>query len=85
MTETVSTGDAYGHGPVLRRLTAIRGLIRPGNSGGAVVDAAGAVLTTVFAATTSAGPHGGFGVADATVRADLAAAAGPVSTQGCTS
>jgi hypothetical protein len=85
VTEMVSTGDAYGHGPVLRQLTAIRGLIRPGNSGGAVIDAAGAVLTTVFAATTSAGPHGGFGVADATVRADLAGAGGPMSTQGCTS
>ena len=84
-TATVETQDAYGRGPLPRLLTSVRGLIRPGNSGGPVVDAGGAVLTTVFAATTSPGPHGGYGVANATVRADLAAVSGPVSTQGCTS
>lgn len=85
VTATVQTQDAYGRGPIPRLLTAIRGLIRPGNSGGPVVDAAGAVLTTVFAATTSPGPHGGYGVANATVHADLSAIRGPVSTEGCTS
>jgi S1-C subfamily serine protease len=84
-TATVETQDAYGRGPLPRLLTSIRGLIRPGNSGGPVVDSGGAVLTTVFAATTSPGPHGGYGVANATVRADLAAVSGPVSTEGCTS
>jgi S1-C subfamily serine protease len=84
-TATVETQDAYGRGPLARVLTSIRGLIRPGNSGGPVVDDAGTVLTTVFAATTSPGPHGGYGVANATVRADLAGTAGPVSTEGCTS
>ena len=84
-TATVETQDAYGRGPLPRLLTSVRGLIRPGNSGGPVVDAGGAVLTTVFAATTSPGPHGGYGVANATVRADLAAVSGPVSTEGCTS
>ena len=83
-TARVQTQDAYGRGPLQRLLTAIRGLIRPGNSGGPVIDAAGTVLTTVFAATTSAGPHGGYGVANATVRSDLAQVAGPVSTEGCT-
>lgn len=63
----------------------VNGGMQPGNSGGPVVDAGGAVLTTVFAATTSPGPHGGYGVANATVRADLAAVSGPVSTEGCTS
>jgi len=84
-TAALSTQDAYGNGPVIRVLTAIRGLIRPGNSGGPVLDATGAVLTTVFAATTSAGPHGGYGVANATVREDLDRVGGPVSTEGCTS
>jgi S1-C subfamily serine protease len=84
-TATVETQDAYGRGPLPRLLTSVRGLIRPGNSGGPVVDAGGAVLTTVFAATTSPGPRGGYGVANATVRADLAAVSGPVSTEGCTS
>jgi hypothetical protein len=83
-TATVQTQDAYGRGPLPRLLTAIRGLIRPGNSGGPVIDASGAVLTTVFAATTSAGPHGGYGVANATVRAELRGVGGAVSTEGCT-
>ncbi len=84
VTAYINTQDAYGRGPVSRRLTAVRGLIRPGNSGGPVVSSAGSVLTTVFAATTSGGPAGGFGVANSTVAADLAAASGPVSTEGCT-
>jgi S1-C subfamily serine protease len=84
VTETVETQDAYGRGPIARLLTAVRGLIRPGNSGGPVVDDAGDVLTTVFAATTSPGPSGGFGVANATVSADLANVRGAVSTEGCT-
>jgi uncharacterized membrane protein required for colicin V production len=85
VTQDVSTQDAYGRGPVVRRLTPVRGLVRPGNSGGPVVDDAGTVLTTIFAATTSPGPRGGYGVANETVREDLARAAGPVSTEGCTS
>jgi S1-C subfamily serine protease len=84
VTQDLSTQDAYGRGGVTRRLTAVRGLIRPGNSGGPVIGAGGTVLTTIFAATTSAGPHGGYGVANATVAADLAAARRPVSTEGCT-
>jgi S1-C subfamily serine protease len=80
----VDTQDAYGRGPLARLLTAIRGRIRPGNSGGPVVARSGEVLTTVFAATTSAGPEGGYGVANATVRTDLAGARGRVSTEGCT-
>jgi S1-C subfamily serine protease len=84
-TADVATQDAYGRGPVTRLLTPVRGLIRPGNSGGPVLDDAGKVLTTVFAATTSPGTHGGYGVANATVRADRAQAGAPVSTQACTS
>jgi len=82
-TADVDAQDAYGRGPVTRRLTPIRGLIRPGNSGGPVVDSSGRVLTTVFAATTGGGPHGGYGVANSTVSADLARVRGPVSTEGC--
>ncbi len=66
-SEQVLTQNAYGQGPVSRLLTPLRGLVRPGNSGGPVVDTAGGVLTTVFAGTTGAGPSGGYGVADATV------------------
>src|SRR4051794_26540875 len=60
-TRTVISRDAYGAGPVRRRMTALRGNIRSGNSGGPAVDAQGRVLATVFAATTS-GPRGGFGI-----------------------
>jgi S1-C subfamily serine protease len=81
-TREVITQDAYGHGPVRRPITSLRGRVRPGNSGGPVVDRRGRVLTTVFAATTS-GPHGGFGVPVAVVRAALARASGPVSTGAC--
>ena len=63
----------------------VRGLIRPGNSGGPVVTRFGIVLTTIFAATTSPGPRGGYGVSNDTVRADLAGLRGAVSTDGCTS
>jgi S1-C subfamily serine protease len=82
-TQDVEAQNAYGQGPVTRRLVPIRGLIRPGNSGGPIVDSAGRVLATVFAATTGGGPRGGYGVANSTVSADLARARGPVSTEGC--
>jgi S1-C subfamily serine protease len=88
-TQTVLTQDAYGSGPVSRLLTPLRGLVRPGNSGGPLVDGAGHVLTTVFAGTVGGGQHGGYGVANATVAHALvtADAAGPgvqVSTGPCT-
>jgi S1-C subfamily serine protease len=82
-TRTVLTQDAYGRGPVQRRLTTLRGLVRPGNSGGPMVDARGRVVTTVFAATRGTGPRGGFGVPNSIVRQRLSEAAGPVGTGPC--
>jgi hypothetical protein len=84
VTQVMQTRDAYGRGPVQRELTPVRGLIRPGNSGGPAIDAAGEVLTTVFAASTTAGPPGGYGVANATVRSDLRRVSTGVSTERCT-
>jgi uncharacterized membrane protein required for colicin V production len=73
-TQTVLTQDAYGRGPVSRLLTPVRGLVRPGNSGGPVVDGDGHVLTTIFASTVGGGPHSGYGVANRTVASVLAEA-----------
>jgi S1-C subfamily serine protease len=83
-TQTILTDDAYGRGPVSRLLTPLRGLVRPGNSGGPLVDTDGEVLTTVFAGTVGGGPAGGYGVANSAV-ARLLASAGPaaVSTGPC--
>jgi S1-C subfamily serine protease len=82
-TQTIVTDNAYGQGPVSRLLTPLRGLVRPGNSGGPVVDNEGRVLTTVFASTTSSGPAGGYGVANATVAQVLAGAGQMVGTGEC--
>lgn len=81
-TATVLSQDAYGRGPVRRRVVALRGRVRPGNSGGPMVDGAGRVVATIFAATVS-GARGGYGVPDAVVRRGLARAARPVSTGPC--
>jgi S1-C subfamily serine protease len=82
-TGTVISQDAYGRGPVSRRMTALRGEIRSGNSGGPMVDGAGAVLTTVFAATTEGKPSG-YGVPNEIVREALADSTGEVDTGPCT-
>jgi S1-C subfamily serine protease len=84
-TETVSTEDAYGHGPVLRTITSLRGRVRPGNSGGPMIDAAGHVVATMFAAITGTASAGGFAVPNSIVRAriDAARTSGPVSTGAC--
>jgi S1-C subfamily serine protease len=66
-TQDVVTQNAYGEGPVTRLLTPLRGLVRPGNSGGPLVGVDGTVLTTVFAATVGSSPRGGYGVANETV------------------
>jgi S1-C subfamily serine protease len=89
-TQTVVTQDAYGRGPVSRLLTPLRGLVRPGNSGGPLLNGAGHVLTTVFASTVGGSSPGGYGVANATVATALSEAnahAGQgagVSTGPCT-
>ncbi len=83
--QKIITDDAYGRGPVARLLTPLRGLVRPGNSGGPLVDRDGRVLTTVFASTTGGGPRGGYGVANATVAQVLGGAGRMVGTGECSS
>ncbi len=73
-TGTVRTQNAYGQGNVARSITPLRGKIRPGNSGGPVIDARGHVLATVFAAITNTSRPGGFAIPDDLVAAQVRAA-----------
>jgi Trypsin-like peptidase domain/Colicin V production protein len=67
-TTAVLSEDAYGRGRINRTITALRGKVRSGDSGGPMVDGAGRVVTTVFAATVGGGTAGGYGVPDSIVR-----------------
>ncbi|HEX8074805.1 MAG TPA: trypsin-like peptidase domain-containing protein, partial [Thermoleophilaceae bacterium] len=82
-TTTVLTQDAYGRGPIRRRVTALRGLVRSGNSGGPMVDGRGRVVGTIFAATRGGRERGGFAVPASVVRRDLGRARGRVDTGPC--
>jgi hypothetical protein len=83
--EDVLSDDAYGRGPVKRRILPLRGVVKPGNSGGPLVDAKGRVVGMVFASTRGAGGNGGLAIPNDVVRQDLSAAGDhAVSTEGCT-
>jgi S1-C subfamily serine protease len=82
-TITALSQDAYGRGPIRRKITTLRGDVRSGNSGGPLVDGAGRVLTTIFASSLARGEHAGYGVPDTVVRDALSRARGPVSTGPC--
>jgi hypothetical protein len=86
-TGAVRTQNAYGQGDVARSILPLRGKIRPGNSGGPVIDAHGHVLATVFAAITNTARPGGFAIPDALVAAQVRAARArrlrPVATGHC--
>jgi S1-C subfamily serine protease len=82
-TTDVLTEDAYGKGPVRRRITTLRGEVRHGNSGGPAIDLRGRVQTTIFAARIGVEDQG-YGVPTQLVRERLAGAgARPVSTGPC--
>jgi len=51
--QTLRSPDIYGDGAVIRDVYSIRGLVRPGNSGGPLVDSAGEVVGVVFAASVT--------------------------------
>jgi len=82
-TRATVSEDSYGNGPVDRTITALRGLVRSGNSGGPLVDAEGRALGTVFAATTVGYP-GGFAIPSELVREALAQMSTAVDTGPCT-
>jgi S1-C subfamily serine protease len=81
-TGPVITQDSYGNGPVTRELTALRGEVHSGNSGGPLVDGDGEVMGTVFAATTEGKP-GGYAVPNSVVADALGDTSGAVSTGPC--
>ena len=81
-TGVVLTDDAYGRGPVRRRVTTLRGAVRHGNSGGPAVDGRGRVQATIFAARV--GSASGYAVPSPLVREALGdAGAGEVSSGPC--
>ena len=45
--------DIYGEGTVIREVFSLRGLVRPGNSGGPILDSDGEVAGVVFAASVT--------------------------------
>ena len=77
--------DIYGNGTVMRDVYSIRGLIRPGNSGGPLVSGRGDVVGVVFAASVS-DRETGYALTASQV-SDAArigvASASAVSTGGC--
>jgi S1-C subfamily serine protease len=77
--------DIYGHGTVIRDVLSLRGLVRPGNSGGPFVDSAGQVVGMVFAASVTSGDTGyalsARQVSEAAVTGRVSSR--PVSTEGC--
>jgi S1-C subfamily serine protease len=86
-TVQIDTEDAYGNGPVVRSVTEFLGRVRPGNSGGPLVNSSGRVVATVFAALSGASGSGaGLAVPDTLVRQQLQAAqarGAAVSTGPC--
>lgn len=81
-TQTVISQDAYGVGPIRRDITAIRGRIRSGNSGGPAVDARGEVAATVFAAAQTKRRQG-FGLPARLVAENLRKVGRPVDSGPC--
>ncbi|MDP9820973.1 MarP family serine protease [Nocardioides massiliensis] len=77
--------DIYGNGVVVREVYSLRGLVRPGNSGGPLVNRRGDVVGVIFAASVS-DPDTGYALTAEQVASAAANGLGndsPVSTQGC--
>ena len=77
--------DIYGQGTVIREVYSLRGLIRPGNSGGPLVSSRGEVVGVVFAASVNDRDTGYALTADQVSSAAAAglSSSGAVSTGGC--
>jgi S1-C subfamily serine protease len=73
--------DIYSANPVTRQVYVIQGRVRPGNSGGPLVDLQGKVLGIVFA-TSASDPNQAYALTDDEVASDLQNVAGrhPIDT-----
>ena len=74
----VGTRDPYGRVQLGRPIVALRGNVKPGNSGGPVVDAEGRVIATLFAQRR--GSDDGYAVPNAQVANALANVGAPLAT-----
>jgi S1-C subfamily serine protease len=83
--QTLRSPDIYGDGAVIRDVYSLRGLVRPGNSGGPIVDSAGQVAGVVFAASVTDDDTGYALTADQVSDAadDGRISESEQSTQGC--
>jgi S1-C subfamily serine protease len=87
-TETrLTSPDIYGDGTVLREVYSLRGLVRPGNSGGPIVTTQGNVAGVIFAASVTDAETGYALTWEQVAEAAVAGVdgSGAVSTQGCAS
>jgi S1-C subfamily serine protease len=82
-TRTVLARERSDTSTVRRSITLFRATVRPGNSGGPLVDRAGRVAGTVFGARSERNSRTGFAVPNEPVRRTLSAAGGPVDTGPC--
>ncbi len=83
--QTARGADIYDKNSVLRQIYSLRATVRPGNSGGPLLDPNGNVLGVVFAASVD-DPQSGFALTSDEVAADAVAgdrARNGVSTGGC--
>jgi S1-C subfamily serine protease len=83
--EKATGPDIYQNREVTRQIYSLYATVRPGNSGGPLLDRAGHVLGVVFASSTD-DAHTGYALTAAEVAPDVKAgarASTPVSTQGC--
>jgi S1-C subfamily serine protease len=84
-TQHVLSSDAYNRGPVERTVTSFRVYVRPGNSGGPVVNEDGEVVATVFASRANS-DDSGYGIPSQIIQRRLAQATEltePASTGRC--
>lgn len=86
-TVTENGTDIFGEAGIPREVYAVRGTLRPGNSGGPLLTPDGRVAGTIFA-TSLVDPQTGYVLTDAATAGWLDTAAGladPVPTGGCLS